>query len=62
MINVTSSSIAAVGFEDGTLAVRFHTSSTIYLHHGVSYEVYEALMNAYSKGSYYNEHIRDRYH
>jgi KTSC domain len=61
LIKVNSSSIAAVGFEDGTLAVRFHTSETLYLHHGVPYGVFAGLMRADSKGAYYNENIRGKY-
>ncbi len=61
MISVHSSAIRAVGYEGGTLAVVFTTSSTVYTHHGVPYAVYAALMRASSMGAYYNQHIRGRY-
>jgi KTSC domain len=61
MNSVSSSAIAAVGFERGTLAVLFHTSDTVYLHHGVPYSVYAGLMQAASMGAYYNAFIRGRY-
>ena len=61
MYPVDSSSLAYVGYEAGVLAVIFHTSHTTYLHHGVPYSVYAALLHASSMGAYYNRHIRGRY-
>jgi hypothetical protein len=61
MIPVNSSSISAVDYQGGTLFVQFHTSDTIYSHHGVPYSVFVEFMNASSMGSYYNRHIRGRY-
>lgn len=61
MFHVNSSSIRAVGYDGSTLAVQFHTSSTIYNHHGVPFDVYAAFMSASSMGAYYNQHIRGRY-
>ena len=58
---VNSSSLAYVGFENGVLAVIFHTRSTTYFHPGVPYPVYAGLMGASSLGAYYNRHIRGRY-
>jgi hypothetical protein len=60
MFPVSSSAIAALGYEAGTLAVRFHYSGTYY-HHGVSYELFERFLRAGSKGSFYNSFIRGRY-
>ncbi len=61
LYSVNSSAIAAVGYDGHTLAVRFHTSDTIYYHHDVPYSVYAGLMDADSMGAYYNRHIRGRY-
>lgn len=61
MISVNSAAIAAVGFQAGTLAVLFHTSDTVYIHHGVPYSVYAGLMQASSMGAHYNRHIKGRY-
>jgi hypothetical protein len=58
--SVSSSAIAAIGYEDGTLAVMFHNSGTYY-HHGVSYELFERFMRSGSKGAFYNAYIRGRY-
>jgi hypothetical protein len=61
MISVSSSAIAAIGYESGTLAVIFHTSDTVYEHHGVPFSVFEGLWRASSKGACYNQHIRGKY-
>jgi hypothetical protein len=58
---VNSSSIRAVGYDGHTLSVQFHTSNTVYDHHGVPYSVYAGFMNASSMGAYYNQHIRGKY-
>lgn len=60
MISVSSSAIAAIGYEDGTLAVEFHNSG-VYYHHGVPYSVFVEFMHASSIGAYYNAYIRGRY-
>ncbi len=60
MISVSSSAIAAIGFEDGTLAVRFHSSGTYY-HHGVSLDLFQRFLQSGSKGSFYNNNVRGRY-
>ena len=60
MTPVSSSAIAAVGYDGSTLAVRFRGGGT-YHHHRVPYEVYEGLMSASSIGAYKNRHIRGRY-
>ena len=58
---VNSSAIRAVGYDGHTLAVQFTTSDTGYTHHGVPYSIYAGLMQAESKGAFYNRHIRGRY-
>lgn len=60
LISVSSSSIRAVGYDGSTLVVVFHNSGR-YDHPGVPQWVYRGLMNASSKGAYYNEYIRGRY-
>lgn len=46
-----SSNVEAVGYADGTLAVRFK-SGTAYRYRGVPPELFEALMQAESKGKF----------
>ena len=60
MIPVNSSAIRAVGYDGYTLTVQFR-SGRIYDHPGVPGYVYLGLMNASSKGAYYNQNIRGRY-
>lgn len=59
---VVSSNIAAVGFDEdtGTLQVEF-SSGTVYEYQGVPKDVYDGLMAAESKGSYFAKHIRGAY-
>ena len=58
---VNSSAIRAVGYDGHTLAVQFTTSDKVYTHHSVPYSVYAGLMQAASKGAFYNRHIRGKY-
>ena len=60
MIRVNSSALNAVGYDGCTLRVEFH-DGRVYDHPGVPESVYGELMNAGSKGTYYNRCIRGRY-
>jgi len=62
MVRVNSSAIEAVGYDAVThrMKIRF-TSGTVYDFCGVPESVHSGLMRAFSKGTYYNEHIKDRY-
>lgn len=60
MINVKSSNVAAVGFEAGTLAVRF-SSGTTYTYQGVPQKTYEEMLEAKSVGQYFGTMIRPNY-
>ena len=62
MVRVNSSAIEAVGYDPGVgrMKIQF-TSGNIYDFCGVPESVHAGLMNAYSKGTYYNDHIKDRY-
>lgn len=60
LIRVNSSAIEAVGYDGHVLRVVF-TSGRTYDHPGVTYDVYEGLMNASSMGAFYSRHIRGRY-
>jgi hypothetical protein len=59
---VQSSNIRSVGYDSAsrTLEVEFHTGS-IYQYFGVPEAVYQTLMRAPSKGTYFHDHIRDRF-
>lgn len=57
---VRSSAIRAVGYVGDTLTIKFH-SGRVYDHPGVPYSVYVGLLQAASKGGFYNRCIRGRY-
>ncbi len=61
MTSVDSSAIRAIGYDGHWLFVQFWTSDTIYAHPHVPYSVYLDLMQAESKGAFYNQNIRGRY-
>ena len=60
MIPVNSSAIAAIGYDNGVLAVAFHNTGTYY-HPGVPFEIFLGLLHADSHGTYYNQNIRGKY-
>jgi hypothetical protein len=59
---VSSSSIASIGYsaDTKTLEVEFVTGR-VYRYRGVEEETYEAFMSASSKGTFFNERIKDGY-
>ncbi|MGO9622268.1 MAG: KTSC domain-containing protein [Desulfobaccales bacterium] len=59
---VRSSNIRSIGYDpdDRILEVEFH-SEGVYQYSGVSEPVHQEFMRAPSKGSYFHDHIRDRY-
>lgn len=61
-VPVRSSNIRSVGYDSGTstLEVEFH-SGGVYQYSGVPETVYQGFMRAASKGSYFHDHVRDRY-
>jgi KTSC domain len=59
-IPVESSTIDSVGFEKNVLEVRFRNGG-LYQYLDVPESVLALLMQAGSKGRFFNEHIRGRY-
>jgi len=60
--HVRSSNLHSVGYdsEAEALEIEFHSGS-VYRYSSVPSHVYEGLMTAASKGTYFNERIKDRY-
>jgi KTSC domain len=61
---VISRAISAVGYDETTrrMKIRFTSGSgKAYDFCNVPKHIYESLLSASSKGTYYNNHIRDRY-
>jgi len=61
LVPVSSSAIAAVGYDGYMLTVVFRESGRAYDHPRVPYSVYSGLMRASSMGAYYNRFIRGKY-
>ncbi|MEP5621100.1 MAG: KTSC domain-containing protein [Hyphomicrobiales bacterium] len=57
---VNSSAIARIEWNEGTLSIWFHESGR-YDYPNVPEGVYRAFLASRSKGSYFNDHIKDRY-
>jgi hypothetical protein len=57
---VSSEALSSVGWDDGTLEIEF-TSGEVYRYLGVPDFVYRQLLRAESKGTFFQERIRDRY-
>lgn len=61
-ISVSSSNIHSIGYENETLTleVEFH-SSGLYQYSGVPKAVFQGLIAAQSKGSYFQNYVKNRY-
>lgn len=60
MTPVSSSNIASIGYEKGTLYVAFNRGG-LYAYTGVPESVYHSLMSAASHGSYLAAHVKGVY-
>lgn len=62
MITVASSAISAIGYDPSTMRmkIRFVQGET-YDFCRVPEAAFNRFMKAYSKGTFYNDHIKDRY-
>ena len=62
MVRVNSSAIEAVGYDPVTRRMKIQfTGGNTYDFCGVPEHIFSGLMSAFSKGTYYNDHIKDRY-
>jgi len=59
-VRVSSTSLASVGYEKGVLEVRFRNGG-VYRYHGVPADVHDQLLEAESKGRFFNRRVRDAY-
>jgi hypothetical protein len=60
---INSRSLVAVGYDPSVLLleVKFKVSGSIYAFLEVQREIYQAFMNASSKGAFFNKYIKSRY-
>lgn len=62
MIRVSSSAIRAVGYDESSALMKItFVEGHTYNFCRVPIHVFRGLLSAASKGTYYNNHIRDRY-
>jgi hypothetical protein len=62
MIRVSSSAIAAIGYDAATMRMKIRfTQGHTYDFCRVPESVFNAFLRSSSKGTYYNDHIKDRY-
>lgn len=59
---VRSSNLKSIGYDDSNqiLEIEFHHGG-VYRYFGVSENVYDELMSAHSKGSYFSSNIKNFY-
>lgn len=57
---VSSTDISSIGYENGTLYIRFHKGGT-YAYFNVPESVYAGLMSAGSHGKYFHAFIKGSY-
>ena len=55
MINVSSSNVSAIGYEDG-IQVRFKNGS-VYQYFSCSESLFQSFLNASSKGKFVHQHL-----
>ena len=62
MIPVNSSAISAIGYDSQTsrMNIEFQQGDTYY-YCNVPQQIFVNFLNAYSKGRYYDQYIKDRY-
>ena len=60
MIPVSSSNISAIGYENGTLRVRFNDGSE-YDYYGVPENIYNDFLDSASKGSFLHQNLKGKY-
>lgn len=62
VVTVESTTLTTVGYDENLRRLQLEfCSQSIYLYFGVPAAVYEALLDAPSKGRYFNGSIRGRY-
>ena len=60
-VPVESSTLMSVGYAPDSTMLEVEFRGGIYLYFGVSADIHEGLMSAGSKGSYFNQFIRNEY-
>jgi hypothetical protein len=61
LIPVNSSAVAAIGYENGVLFVRFHDNPKLYSLPKVPYSLFTQFLNASSHGAFWNRYLRRKF-
>ena len=56
MINVSSSNVSAIGYEDGIIQVRFKNGA-VYQYFSCSESLFQSFLNTSSKGKFVHQHL-----
>ena len=59
LIPVSSSNVAAIGFENGDIEVQFHNGS-VYRYPNCNESLFREFLNASSKGSFVHQFLKGR--
>ena len=61
MFSVNSSCVAEIGYENGTLVVRFHNNPKTFELPNVPYSLFTQFLNASSHGAFWNRYLRGKF-
>lgn len=61
MYSVSSSAVAAIGYENGVLYVVFHNNPKLYALPNVPYALFTQFLNASSHGAFWNRYLRGKF-
>jgi hypothetical protein len=61
MFPINSSAIAAIGYENSILAVRFHNNPKTYQLPNVPCSLFLEFLNTPSPGKFFNQHLRGKF-
>jgi len=57
---VSSTDLVSVGYDNGTLEIEFKENN-VYQYFNVPQSIYNGLLSAGSKGTYFHSHIKNKY-
>jgi hypothetical protein len=58
---VSSSCVAAIGYENGVLYVLFHNNPKLYALPNISYDLFLEFLDSTSPGTFWNQHLRGKF-
>lgn len=61
LVNVESSFIGGIGFQEGVLLVQMKKGGGLYAYTGVPEDVYNAFLESLSKGDFFLRNVKGQY-